>query len=70
MEQEKRTGPPRISLTAARVNAGLTQKEAAQAIGIAQSTLKRYEAGKGKPRVDVMERISETYHYPAEYIRA
>lgn len=64
------TYPPKISLAAARVNAGLTQKEAARQIGLSENTLKRYEAGKGKPRVDTMEKISAVYKYPKEYIRA
>ena len=63
------TRPPKISLAAARVNAGMMQKDAAQKIGIALNTLKRYEAGKSIPRVDMLEKISLVYGYPMEYIR-
>ena len=34
---------PKITLKAARVNAGLTQKEAAKKIGISYQTLSDYE---------------------------
>lgn len=55
---------PKISLKAARINAELTQKEAARQIGIAENTLKRYEKGITAPRVDTMEKMSKVYGLP------
>lgn len=39
----------KISLRAARVNAGLTQEEASERAGCARSTLNGYESGKTQP---------------------
>ena len=39
----------KITLKAARVNCGLSQKEAAKKLGIAESTLYKWESGKNKP---------------------
>ena len=38
---------PKISLKAARVNAGLTQEQAARAIGKTKQTIVNWEAGNG-----------------------
>ena len=57
-----------ISLKAARVNAGLAQKEAAKALGISTSTLQNYEKGETVPDILTVRRIEEIYHYPADYI--
>lgn len=43
---------PQITLKAARVNANLSQKEAAETLGIAPSTLRNWEAGKTLPKQD------------------
>ena len=50
-----------ITLKAARVNKGLTQKEAAMALGVAVSTLIQYEAGKTFPDVPVIKKIEDLY---------
>lgn len=50
-----------ITLRAARVNAGLTQKEAAQKIGISLANLKNYEASKSFPDVPTIKRIESAY---------
>lgn len=52
---------PKISLKAARVNAKLSQAEAAAKIGIAVSTLKNWEAGKTFPNQPKIERLCEVY---------
>ncbi|MFR2614039.1 MAG: helix-turn-helix domain-containing protein, partial [Subdoligranulum sp.] len=41
---------PKISLAAARVNAGLNQQEAAKALGVSVATLQNYESGKTVPQ--------------------
>lgn len=59
---------PKIQLKAARVNANLTQKEAAKMLNISQATLQNYETGKTVPQWDMVEKIGEIYHYPTDYI--
>ena len=58
----------RISLAAARVNAGLTQKEAAKVLGISQKTLFNYEKGDNIPNWEMVKRISNIYGIPDEII--
>lgn len=59
---------PRISLKAARVNAGLSQKKAAEMLGISKATLQHYEAGSTVPNILMSKKIEEVYHFPADYI--
>lgn len=51
-----------ITLKAARVNAGLTQKEAAEKLGIALDTLINYEAGRTFPAVPTIQKIESLYN--------
>lgn len=57
-----------LSMKAARVNANLTQEEAAIAIGIGRSTLQSYEAGKCIPKIDVAKRMAKTYKLSVDNI--
>ena len=50
-----------ITLKAARVNAGFTQKEAAKALNISRSTLASYEMYKTKPDIEMAKKISALY---------
>jgi len=50
-----------LTLKAARVNAGLTQAEAAKQIGISTATLFNYENGTSYPDVPVLKRIEQVY---------
>lgn len=59
---------PRITLDAARVNAGLTQAAAAEKLGITRSTLQNYETGKTVPDWSMVKRIEEVYKFPADFI--
>lgn len=59
---------PRISLKAARVNADLSQKEAAKLLGVSTATLQNYEAGSTVPDILTSRKIEEVYHFPADYI--
>lgn len=52
-----------IRLSAARVNAGITQKEAAAYLGISTRTVRRYEVS-GNPPMDVAAKMTELYHVP------
>ena len=51
----------KLTLKAARVNAGLTQVEAAKKIGVSDATLLNYEKGRAFPDVRVLKRIEDVY---------
>lgn len=59
---------PKITLKAARVNAGLTQREAAKKLGIAYQTLSQYESDAGTVRQGMLKKMSELYGIPVEFI--
>ena len=59
---------PKISLEAARVNAKLSQKEAAKRLGITPETLRNYELGKTLPDIGMATRIESLYQYPISHI--
>lgn len=50
-----------ITLKAARVNAGLTQREAAKRLGISRGTLASYEMYRTKPDIEMAKRIASLY---------
>lgn len=52
---------PKITLKAARVNAGMTQTEAAKRIGVSISTLKNWESGSTFPKQPQIEAMCEIY---------
>ncbi len=60
---------PKISLEAARVNAGLCRAEAAKRLGIDRETLARYERGDTRPQGERLRKIAALYRFPLEYIR-
>jgi len=51
----------RISLEAARVNAGLFQKDVCQQLGISIATLVSWENGKTLPSVDKAQELASLY---------
>jgi len=50
-----------ITLKAARVNMGISQKKAAELLGISGYTLSNYERGKCYPDVPVLKKIEKLY---------
>ena len=56
----------RITLKAARVNANLTQQQAAAALGITPKTLLGYEMGKTSPNMRIVQKMESLYGIPAE----
>ena len=58
----------RITMAAARVNAGLKQKEAAEALGISNKTLGKWESGTAIPTADKVAKICELYRLPYDNI--
>ena len=55
----------KLTLKAARVNAGLKQKQAAEVLGIGNKTLSRWENGASAPTADMIPLICNLYnlHY-------
>lgn len=51
----------KITLEAARVNAYLTQKEAAKLLHISNKTLQNWESGKSYPNADKISEICDLY---------
>lgn len=51
----------KISLKAARVNANLTQSEAAKKIGVTRDTISNWETGKSSPNVQKFQIIEKVY---------
>lgn len=57
---------PKITVKAARVNAGLTQKQAADKLGITTQTLSKYEKS-GVVKFKVIKKMAEIYKMPVEF---
>lgn len=58
----------RISLAAARVNANMTQQEAADAVHKSKNTIVNWEKGKAKPDFSALTLLSMLYKIPIDYI--
>lgn len=50
-----------LTLKAARVNAGLSVKEAAEAVGVTEDTMYRYESGKSSPKIGTAVKLAGIY---------
>lgn len=61
--------PPKITLEAARINAGFSQRSAAHALGISLATYQNYESGKTSPSWHLVKKIEELFCYPIDFIR-
>ena len=59
---------PRISLEAARINAGLSQKEMAKILGVSNTTVCNWENGNSEPNASQLRRISELSGIPMDFI--
>jgi len=57
-----------ITLKAARVNAGLRQVDAAEAINVSKSTLINWESGRTSPKAWQVQQLCELYGTPIDYI--
>lgn len=57
-----------ITMKAARVNANLTQLEAAQALGISKNTLSAYESMKTIPQIDMAQKMASLYGLSVDQI--
>ena len=52
---------PKITLKAARVNAGLTQQKAAAKLGVNKKTVGSWEKGRSLPQPTMIDKICELY---------
>lgn len=59
----------KITLKAARINAGYSQKEAASILGINPDTLRTYENGRVIPKWDVVDKMRELYRLPLDLLK-
>lgn len=55
---------PKITIEAARRNVGLTQKKAAEQLGISYQTLSKYERNPKSLSIEMLEKMSKVYHMP------
>lgn len=58
----------KIMLEAARINAGYTQMEAAQILGMHYQTLAKYEEDSSKMPYDFIQKLLTVYGIPTDYI--
>lgn len=58
----------KISLAAARVNAGLTQDDVAKVLKVGKQTVSSWEKGKSEPKMSQSRQLSELYKMPLDYI--
>lgn len=59
---------PKITMEAARVNAHMTQRKAAECLRISVETLRNYEHGNTLPDVDMATAMAELYKFPYDLI--
>lgn len=55
-------------LCACRANAGYTQKEVAEFIGVSELTIIHWENGDTAPKMDYAQKLSELYRVPLAYM--
>lgn len=58
----------RISLPAARVNAGMTLEQACEAIKVSKTTMSKWENGKTAPTIEKAEQLADLYKIPINRI--
>lgn len=58
----------RISLAAARVNAGLTQEDVVKRLKITKNTLVSWEKGLSEPKISQARELSDLYKMPLDHI--
>ncbi len=58
----------KITLAAARVNAGMTQDDVAKEMHTTRQTIANWEKGKVVPKIPEIEMLSRIYNMPQDYI--
>ena len=59
----------KLTLRAARINKGLTMREAAEIVNISDRSIANYESGKRKPRIDTLIRLANAYGMTLDQIK-
>lgn len=59
----------KISMAAARVNKGLTQKQLAKECKVSESTVVSWEAGKTCPHIKKLPLLERAYGIPLDYVK-
>ena len=59
---------PNLTPAAARVNAGYTQEEAANIIGVTKATIVKWEKGETSPNIEKAQVMADAYHWPLQFI--
>lgn len=59
----------KISIAAARINAGLTQKEVCKTLNISKTTLVNYEKGRTVPDVIMGQKLADLYKIPIDNLK-
>ncbi len=62
------TEPIRITLRAARVNAGFTQLDVAKRLKVSNKTVMKWETGKAEPSFATLQMLSLIYQLPMDCI--
>lgn len=58
----------KISLAAARVNAGMTQDEVSKFMKVSKNTVVAWEKGTSEPKISQAKELSELYNIPLDNI--
>lgn len=56
----------KFTMRALRINAGLTQEQAAKALGVSRVTIWKWEANKGYPSSKKLAQMAELYKAPLD----
>lgn len=59
----------KITMAAARVNAGLTQKQLAKECKVSESTVISWETGKTHPHIKRLPLLEKAYGMPLDYVK-
>lgn len=59
----------KITLAAARVNAGLTQKQLAKKCGVSESSVFNWENGKSSPKLKHLPKLEKAYGISLDYVK-
>ena len=59
----------KINMAAARVNAGLTQKELAKQCKVSETTVIKWEQGETSPHIKRLPLLEKAYGIPLDYVK-
>lgn len=59
----------KISMAAARINAGLTQKEVCKKLNISKTTIVNYEKGRTVPDIITGQKFADLYEIPIDNLK-